>query len=155
MPDISAFDADPSPGSADAVVTEMLAPLNDEQQRVVDLIGEGFLARGGDWPVFDYLEGELDAVGLDAWAMLESLPRIDGFGSYSVARWPRRPGTKPPPNQPIALTVLGLHHSRRLGEQATAVIFAFLAFLPALAEWRRSQPRSPSEPRQLSASLRK
>jgi len=116
---------------------------------LVDLIVAGFLANHGRWPVFDYLEGELDAVGLDAWSLLEGLPRFDGMAEYSVVRWPRRPGNRPAPEQCISLTVLGLYHAREWREPAQAVVFAFLAFVRGLADWRRSQPRTPGAPREL------
>ena len=44
--------------------------------------GRGFMDACDQWPMFDYLEGEFDALGLDAWAILETLPWVRGVGDY-------------------------------------------------------------------------
>ncbi len=129
-----------------AVVERLLAPLNEEQQQVIDLIAQGFRAAGGQWPIFDFLEGSLDFVQLDAWAVLESLPRAEGHGEYCAAWWPRRPGQKPAPDQQVGLTVLGLYHAKRW-PQATAAVSDFLTLLQLLADRRRTHKPSPIEVR--------
>ena len=123
----------------------LLAPLSEPQQRIIDLIATTLVEEAGEWPVFDYLEGEFDADGIDAAAVLESLPR-DASGSYAAAWWPRASNSRPAPDARVALTVLGIHHSRTLGSGEGNLRDAFFALLELMAERRRTAPRSRTKP---------
>jgi hypothetical protein len=123
----------------------LLAPLSEPQQRIIDLIATTFVEEASEWPVFDYLEGEFDADGIDAAGVLESLPR-DASGSYAAAWWPRAPNARPAPDVRVALTVLGIHHSRTLGSAEGNLRDAFFALLELMAERRRTAPRSRTKP---------
>jgi hypothetical protein len=126
------------------IVTQLVAPLRAEQQRLVDLIATGL--GSGQWPIFDFLDAEFERGDLDASAVLESLPRVAG-ADYSAVWCPHHPGQRPAPDQRVALTVLGLAHATPTA--AGRIVLAFLAFLPKLADWRREQPSNPNQPRQL------
>src|SRR4051812_32174130 len=66
----------------------LLEPLNAEQQRLVDVVAEAFLAEEYRWPYFDYVEGALDDEGLDAIEVLGSFPSIGRWG-YGAVSWNR------------------------------------------------------------------
>lgn len=101
--------------------------------------------------MFDFLDGEFERDDIDAVTVLESLPRATGIGDYSMVWWARPPGGRPPPTETVGLTLLGLHHVQN-SEPAQAIVFAFLALMPRLAQLRRAQPGNPEQPRQLTLS---
>jgi hypothetical protein len=51
----------------------LLDPLTPAQQQFVEVVAEGYIARGGDWPLFGYVEGRLDKKRLDAWPVSASV----------------------------------------------------------------------------------
>jgi hypothetical protein len=132
------------------LAARLLAPLNPEQQRLVDLAASRLA--GGGWPIFDFIDGEFERDGIDAWAVLESLPIVRGNGEYPIAWCPRPPGGRAVPTEHIGLTILGMHHAAQSSPAAKAIVFSFLALLPKLAMVRRSQSGHPEQPRQLKLS---
>jgi hypothetical protein len=98
------------------------------------------------WPVFDYLEADLDDRGLDAWIVLETLPRHPRT-RYAAAHWSRAPNVRPTPEVRVGLTVLGFHHLERAKRVNARMVETFLLLLSTLAERRRLAPRSPHVPR--------
>ncbi len=92
-------------------VSDLLEPLSDLQQHLVEVVAEVFL-RDRRWPIYDYVEKLLDRVPADASLVMASLPnsqRLYGGGPYSAV-WT----TGGSNDRPVQLTVLGLHHSRHL-----------------------------------------
>ena len=132
------------------VAQALLAPLNEHQQRLVDLAAVGLA--GGTWPIFDFIDREFERDGIDAWAVLESLPRLRGIGEYQVAWCPRPPGGRPASTEPVRLTILGMHHAAESSPAAGAIVSAFLALLPKLAVLRLAKPGGPQQPRVLQLS---
>ena len=55
----------------------LLDPLTNDQQRLIDLVGEAF-SLDGAWPFFDYLEGAFDQDHKDAGDTLAQFPRAHG-----------------------------------------------------------------------------
>lgn len=130
----------------------LLDSLADNQQRMVELIAQAFVANSWTWPVFDYVEAQLEIDGIDAWTELEKLPQHQGSG-YAAAWWSRAGGAKPAAHEPVGLTVVGLHHAEEgLGGVRKGLVPVFFALLKLLAEWRRRLPLSPTEPRKLEIS---
>jgi hypothetical protein len=128
--------------SVSAIAEELLAPLNAEQQRLVDLIAGGFAE--SKWPMFDYVDAQLERDGIDAASTLESLPAV---GWYGPASWIKAPGNPPPRDSTVTLTILGL--ARANWAPGLAILIAYFEFLRRAAEWRRSVPAARRQPRQL------
>lgn len=92
----------------------LLAPLSEEQQRLVDRVAEAFLRSGYQWPFYSYLEWVYDAEGDDAWVILQSFPQLGRFG-YGPVWWVRgSPNVRPGPEAEVALTILGMSHAEQL-----------------------------------------
>jgi hypothetical protein len=131
--------------------TALLAEPTPEQAQTLEFVAQAFVVRRYRWPVFDYVEAELEEQGIDAWTALERLPRHPGT-AYSAVQWSRSPNIRPQPETPVALTVLGLYQAEAGGHVNTGMVDVFLALLPALAEFRRRAPRSPDTPRRVELS---
>ncbi|HEV7566487.1 MAG TPA: hypothetical protein VGO31_11055 [Microbacteriaceae bacterium] len=103
--------------------------MNDDQQLLIDTVASTFVT-GSSWPIFDYVEGELDVHGIDAWTVLASLP-THAVSGYGAARWNRASAARPAPTDQIALTLLGLHHSTapHLAAPMQDLYFGMLRFL--------------------------
>lgn len=126
-------------------MSRLLDPLTPDQQKLIDLIAEGYIVRNdGGWPIFDYLEGRFDAEGIDAWETLYSLPRV-GRWNYSLVWWDRinQPDFKPQPASEIKLTIVGMHHS----EVLRSAVPAFLDTLAQMAQMRRTGALDLRQPR--------
>lgn len=94
-------------------MSSLLDALTPDQQKLSDLIAEAF-ALDGEWPVFDYLQGTFDREDKDATETLASFPRVGRWG-YGAVWWVAQgqaPGVTP--GQQVALTVVGIHHTRTL-----------------------------------------
>lgn len=129
----------------------LLQPLNHNQRRVVEVVAQAFEEHSWQWPVFDCLEGVLENEDIDAWTTLASLPHHPESG-YAVGWWSWRGSAKPQPNELVGLTILGLHRAEELQSVTAGVVPAFFALVRLLAEWRRRQPLSATEPRNLRIS---
>jgi hypothetical protein len=101
--------------------------------------------RLGEWPVWAYVDHQLDAKGLVAADVLASLPVVGGHGGgvmrygltwHSDGRWLPNPGTR------LALTVAGMWH---LGSASAPLLVAFKDAVRFLADRQRSIIPSPSE----------
>jgi hypothetical protein len=135
---VEQFD-DPLPEGAVAFLAEMprlLDLLNVDQQQLVDLVADAFLADEGKWPFFDYLEGRFDQQRKDAWEILYSFPRV-GSWHYSATWWigmnvPNRPS----PEQEVELTIVGMYHS----DQLKRYVGLFFGVLERMVAGRRQGP---------------
>jgi len=87
-------------------------PLSVGHAELLRVIYEPFAA-SGVWPIWQYVELSLDARGLNAAALLDSVPTVrhpSMWGmKYSLA-WYMNPGPTPNPDQQVALTVAGLRY---------------------------------------------
>ena len=119
----------------------LLAPLDDSQLLLVNLVADAFL-REQRWPIFEYVEGELARQGLNAEEVLASLPRIkSGFTpgwTYGVAVNPR---VRRSPDSMVILTLVGLSRAAR----AAGLVTAFLELLSSMAKSRAASSFSPYE----------
>lgn len=117
-----------------------------EQQWLIELVAEAYLAEDGKWPIFDYLEATFDAQRQDAWETLYSLPRT-GQWSYGAAWWvgAGQLSQRPAAEAEIELTIVGMHHSRALRDRVPI----FLQTLGYMVEFQRTVPAFRREPRRL------
>jgi hypothetical protein len=113
----------------------LLAPLSAQQQRLVEVVAEAFLAEDFQWPFFDYVQGTLDDEALDAIEILESFPTFSRWGYGSVA-WNRNDSA----DSEVALTVVGMSHSSGL-RQYVPVFFELVDYLAARRREARPQRR--------------
>src|ERR1019366_3732708 len=90
------------------VVARLLAPLNADQQRAVNLIASQL--ETGRWPIFDFIDREFERDDIAAVTVLDSLPGVAGNGEYVAAWSPRPPSGRPAAEERLRLTILGLHH---------------------------------------------
>jgi hypothetical protein len=133
-------------------MSRLLDQLALNQQRLVDVVGEAFVAEKCQWPVFDYVEGALDYEGIDAWETLESFPRT-GLWDYSAVWFVGgNSRAKPPPELEVMLTLVGIRHSGALADFEPPLIPTFFALLDYLVERRRAGPLSPRKPRDLTVN---
>jgi hypothetical protein len=120
-------------------MNDLLAPMTDEQQQLLDIVWEVF--RGdGRWPIYQYVEASADKVGLDATAVLASFPRVSGNGRYS-AIWFDGPPSAPTVDRQVAITIAGL----RSIDEATDLVAMYLKVLNYLVRKRRSAVFAPME----------
>ena len=143
----------------DAEVARLLGALDPEQQRLIDVVGEG-LARASDWTTaevtFNYVEAKLDREGIDARSAIASLPRTSTLGTYS-AIWTSDPDGMLSPETKLSLTMLGLWHcAGGFGDLANVFVDDGLAALRYLAAKRRAyepEPWSTGGPEATSAQV--
>lgn len=113
----------------------LLEALNAEQQRLVDVVSDGFLAEDFRWPFFDYVEGVLDDEGIDAIEVLPSFPTIGRWG-YCAVVWSHHNVAE----SEVALTVVGMSHTAALREYVP-VFFELVDYLAQRRRQARPQPR--------------
>ncbi|SCG78142.1 hypothetical protein GA0070613_6476 [Micromonospora inositola] len=84
----------------------LLTAVTNEQLALLRIVGD-VLTDIGEWPVYQYVEARMDELGLDADAVLRSMPSIsDGQLSYSLVR--RDHSTAP--DTLVKLTIAGFAH---------------------------------------------
>jgi hypothetical protein len=97
---------------AESVVGALREPFSEEHTKSVNTICEPF-GPSGEWPIWQDVDVSLGALGLDAAAVLSSLPRVRSSEatvrdwSYTLT-WYMNPNQVPRHDQLIALTVAGL-----------------------------------------------
>lgn len=121
----------------------LVAPLTEEQQKLVDVVADAFVREDYQWPFFDYVEGTLDDDGLDAVEVLSSFPVIGRWG-YGAIAWTRNNS----PESEVALTIVGMSHTERLRVHVP-VFFHLVDYL--VTRRRHAQPR-PREVRKLNVT---
>ncbi|GAA5124026.1 hypothetical protein GCM10025762_48430 [Haloechinothrix salitolerans] len=73
----------------------------------------GCLWEHGQWPIYQYVEGNLGAAGLNALAILGSFPIVGRAGTqprYQAVWFASQGGAAPRPDSHVALTIAGLRH---------------------------------------------
>ena len=121
------------------IKSPLLTGLSPDQQRLVDLVADAFVAEDYEWPMFQYLEWVLDEEKRDAWEILRSFAYVGRWG-YGPVAWIRSsPAMKPTPETEVALTVAGVAQSSRL----RAYLETFFSLLEYMAEERRAARPSP------------
>jgi hypothetical protein len=134
------------PSDVDLAVQGVLKPLADEQQRIVDLVTDTFFKLDATWPNFQFVEAAFDAERLDAKSVIASFPTVGGggirYGAVASIAWAGNLG----PEQPIALTALGLsHYSGGFKWQTEALVQDLFRVLAMFIERRRTFRPSPTE----------
>jgi hypothetical protein len=118
-------------------------PLDAAQKALLRVIYEPF-ASSGKWPIWQYVELTLDARGLEAAALLDSLPTVRdsaSFGrNYSLV-WYMNPGPAPGAEQQVALTVAGMHYL----PEAAELIDTLLRTVEFLVEKQRQVKPDPAK----------
>jgi hypothetical protein len=120
---------------------DLLKPMTEEQRLLLQILADVFLHHQ-QWPIFEYVEGQLDRHGLDARQLIDSLPEVGWHGMqhfrYGLV-W--HPSTIPTADKPVMLTIAGLWH---LGnESAVTICNQFTTVLRYLIDRRQSAPLSP------------
>jgi hypothetical protein len=79
-----------------AYAARLLAPLTPDQQWLLDLAADVFV-NYGRWPVYDYVQGQVEDRGLDTDELLASFPRLfsSRYPNWSYAAITYAP-TRPP-----------------------------------------------------------
>ena len=100
----------------------------------------------GAWPIWQYVDLRLDEMGLDAAAVLGSLPRVRSADAHMWASayaltWFMNPSSTPQLDQAIALTVAGLWHL----DKTEPLLGAFLSTLRYLVAEQRGLVPSPTK----------
>ncbi|WP_404380516.1 hypothetical protein LL946_10835 [Knoellia locipacati] len=112
-------------------------PLPLDAATLVDIITEGHRLNAGRWPVWQYVQHQMDQAGYDAAQALEDLPRWTH--QYGPTWSDSGHGIEPGPGDRIAVTVGGLGHAS--GHWAGGFCRAFLAAMHlAAVRQREVQP---------------
>lgn len=92
------------------------------QQRLIDVVARGFHEAGDKWPVYQYVEAQLDSsLSVDASAVLRTCPRFNfglSVGSYGWFRVTGQHPYEPAPEDQVTLSVAGMARSTELKSQA-------------------------------------
>ena len=123
---------------ATSPLLQLLAP---EQAALLQTIYEPFDV-SGEWPVWQYTDLTLDRRGLDAEAVLASLPIVGPPGGGSLRYgliWRSDPHLQPRPDYRITLTIAGLRHLK----QAQPLCGAFVTTIRYLVDQQRKLVPSP------------
>ena len=135
----------------------MLVEFTESQQHLVEVIGQAFRTTHGTWPIFDYVEGTLDSddSGIDAWATLQSLPRIARH-SYSAVFFESRGSVRPRADSRVGLTIVGVARCDSLRKffadnrrDPLDFMGLFLEVIGLFMYKRRGEPPDPLTPREL------
>src|SRR5690242_20594913 len=127
----------------------LLVPLTEEQQLLVETVGEEF-APTGHWPVFQHVEYLLDHHGLQAVDILNSFPALGG--RYFCLHVQRVGLAEPHEGSPVVLTVLGIHHCHAL-RRDPPLQNAYFRILDYLSDALRRNPTVPDKPRKVFVSV--
>jgi hypothetical protein len=114
-------------------------PLSGDQMRLLGVIHEPF-ARNAEWPVWQYVDLTLEAEGLDAAAVLASLPQVGERSPTSLSYgliWRNDSHLGPQPSSRIVVTIAGL---RYLPEASSTVDSFVLAIRYLIEEQRKLTP---------------
>lgn len=112
--------------------------LDPSHRRLLDTIHEPFLSHGA-FPLFDYVDRVLYEQGLDAEALIASLPSLGTHTIYGLVRPANQRLWRP--EETIQLTIAGLRRCSK-GEEDVA---AFMHTLQLLTAAEADSPRDPFE----------
>ncbi|WP_346533801.1 hypothetical protein [Micromonospora sp. DPT] len=115
----------------------LLTAVSNEQLAMLRIVGD-VLADIGEWPVYQYVEARMDELGLDADAVLRSMPSISaGQLNYSLVRR----GHSTTPDTLVKLTIAGFAHLPAHG----GFVDMFLAVLSELSDRRAKAEYNPRQ----------
>src|ERR1022692_614150 len=123
---------------------DLLAPLNDSQALLIRCIGRPFL-ESRKWPIWAYIEAELDHEKLEAREVLSTLPEIADTRSgirYSSVWYDRNSLAQ---NTSLCLTAAGIYHLAAVSPESIRIGEDFIQALRFLIESRMSARLSPFE----------
>lgn len=125
-------------------MTDLFAPLSEDQLRLVACIGDTFLEYY-KWPLWAYVEAEFDRYGLDARQILATVPEVSDTrsgSSYSLASYDHYNLTS---KTTIRLTIAGLYHLATHDARAFQIVDDFISVLKLLIQRRLDAKPSPFE----------
>ena len=145
--------ASPEPKDwVDRIASELFAPLTPEQQLAINLTAEAFFQAGRRWPTFQYVEQSLERAGFDAKSVLASFPIAGTSVRYAAFRSSPHAASLTD-DQPVELTVLGLHHYKgTLALEAQTLVRDALLLLQVFVDARRNFSPPPTEVKQLQVT---
>lgn len=114
---------------------ELREPLTDDQMRLLRVIFEPF-DQSGEWPVWQCVDLTLDAAGVDAAAVLASLPSVGTHTPMTLSyglTWRMDSYMQPQAENPVALTVAGLRHL----PEAEPLLHAFVTVFRFMVDEQR------------------
>lgn len=113
----------------DGGMPALVDPLTNPGQRLVEVVGEGWAAARGQWPVWQYVSMRLHAEGIDAASTLLRLPTWQQhYRPVALSSL----GSAPALNESVALTMHGVIHAGGLVSEV--LLPAFLASLRLAAK---------------------
>ncbi len=120
----------------------MYEPLQPAETDLLRTLFDGYSRAGRRWPVWQYVRHQYSHDGLDAEQVLAGLPVWQhGYRPVRTAN----PGLAPSPDQPVALTFVGLQHVP--GSAAEGLSRAVTAALQTLVEAHLALEPSPTQTR--------
>jgi hypothetical protein len=132
----------PSAEPSNRAAAELLKPLTEAQQWVVDVIGDAFWKAQFTWPTFLYVEAELDNRGHDLREVLSTFKVIGGGRNQFYGALSSLPNVASiNETQELKLSLLGLWHCdeplRQFARDAVADVISILnMFVVARRSWR-------------------
>lgn len=137
---------------AKAVTRQLLDPLTDDQQLVVNLVADAFYQCGQQWPKFQYVEAVLDRERLDARSVLATFPVAGTSINYAAVSCTPRTASLSDDTQ-VGLTLLGLHHYKGpFKGHAESLVRDGLRLLQVFVDARRVFTPPPTEVKYLQLS---
>lgn len=128
------------------MLANLRAALNDDQKYLMTVMAYTYLG-DGRWPVWHYVQSELDRRGIDANEVIKSLPRIGSQGligrSYGLAWFDRM---LPDDSRPALTVAASLH----LQELRPSMGDPFIRVLQFMIEQQLNTPVSPHEVKRVS-----
>lgn len=121
-------------------VPSLVDPLPDDARALLQVIGEGYIAAGGQWPVWQYVLMRLQERSIDAASVLLRLPTWQQH--YRPVAM-NASGSMPDLNQPVALTMHGVVHAG--GSVASLLVPAVLVSLRLAADQQDSITPNPRQ----------
>ena len=119
--------------------------LPDDELLLLRIVAEGYSLGRGGWPIWQWVHRRLEHHGLDPLRVLWSLPTWSH--NYSAVLTKHRPRSVPADDEPVALSVHGIHHA---AHAATDVLGrGFLAAVAIAAERVSAAEPTPWEPVQV------
>jgi len=97
-------------------------PPDATQQHLIDVVARGFGLAGGQWPIFQYVEAQMDdQFSVEATDLLRNCPRLTfgtSVGSYGWFRVTGQHPYEPAPEDEVTLSVAGMARSAEVSARA-------------------------------------
>jgi hypothetical protein len=120
-------------------MTDLLAPLNDDQMVLLRCIS-GPLAEQGQYPIWQYVEAELDRQDLDAREVLRSLPLARVLAPGALYYGPIAGDLTLTDDSRLRLTVAGFYQLAEFRERVGQFFIRLLNFLIERRKFARLTP---------------